>query len=157
MGTTVIATHDMRQINNSVSRNRPKTDTYPKHYLISKDLYAAAAPGPNLGILSSWIRTTSSSRKPMIKKNIVFRPLAIDISRVWDQFSVNSRLELRRLWLRFSEYSNRPIDVESLVPPENVYHESHGHICKCDNFEMGDWKVFDGPCNTLRCKPRSSE
>ena len=55
------------------------------------------------------------------------------------------------------EYSNRPIDVESLVPPENVYHEIHGHIGKSDNFEMGDWKVFDDPCNTLRCKPPSSE
>ena len=59
MGTAVIATHDMRQ-QLRVSWNRPKTNTYPKHYLISEDLYAAAAPGPNLGILSSWLRTTSS-------------------------------------------------------------------------------------------------
>ena len=42
------------------------------------------------------------------------------------------------------EHSNRLIDIKKFVPPENVYHEIHGHIRKRHDFEMGDWKVFDG-------------
>ena len=64
---------------------------------------------------------------------------------------------LHHTWLRFLEHSNRAVDVERLVPPEDVYHEIHGHICKYHGFEMGDWKVFDGPCNALCYKPRCLE
>ena len=46
MGTAAMATLEIRHINNSVSRegkipsnavNRPKTNTYPKHYEVSDD------------------------------------------------------------------------------------------------------------------------
>ena len=58
------------------------------------------------------------------------------------------------LWIWFSECSNRPIDIERFVLPENLYHKIHGRIRKCHDFEMGDWEVFDGPCNALHHKPR---
>ena len=64
---------------------------------------------------------------------------------------------LRRTWLRFSEHLNRPVDVERLVPPENVYHEIHGCIRKGHDFEVDEWKVFDGPCNALHHEPRCLE
>lgn len=35
------------------------------------------------------------------------------------------------------------------MPLENVYHKIHGWICKCHDFEVSDWKVFNGQCNTL--------
>ena len=44
-----------------------------------------------------------------------------------------------------------------LVPPENVYHKIHGSICKCDNFEMGDNKVFASVCDALHYKPQCLE
>ena len=55
--------------------------------------------------------------------------------------------------LRLSEHSDRLINVERFVPPEDIYHENNGHISKHDNFEMGDWKVFDVPCNALHHEP----
>ena len=64
---------------------------------------------------------------------------------------------LHHTWLRFLEHLNRAVDVERLVPPEDVYHEIHGHICKCHGFEMGDWKIFDGLCNVLCYKPQCLE
>ena len=45
---------------------------------------------------------------------------------------------ISRLWTRFSERSNRPIDIERFVPPENLYHKIHGRIRKCHDFEIGD-------------------
>ena len=59
--------------------------------------------------------------------------------------------------LRFSEYSNRSIDVERLVPPEDVNHEIHGRIRKRHNFEMSDRKVFDGTYNALHHELRCLE
>ena len=59
--------------------------------------------------------------------------------------------------LRFSENSNRSIDVEWFVPLENVYHEIHGDIRKRHNFEMVDWRVFDGVCYALQCERRCLE
>ena len=56
-------------------------------------------------------------------------------------------------WLT-SQHSNRPIDVERFIPPEDVYHKIHGCICKCDDFKMCEWKVFDAPCNALYYKPQ---
>ena len=54
--------------------------------------------------------------------------------------------------LGVSEHLNREIDIERFVPPENVYHEIHGGTRKRDDFEMGDWKVFNGPCGAQpRC------
>ena len=35
------------------------------------------------------------------------------------------------------------------MPPENVYHEIHGQICKHHDFKVSDWKVFNGQCNAL--------
>ena len=35
------------------------------------------------------------------------------------------------------------------MPPENVYHKIHGWICKHHNFEVSDWKVFNGQHNAL--------
>ena len=55
---------------------------------------------------------------------------------------------------RFPEHSNRSIDIERLIPPENIYHEIHGRICKRHDFEMGDRKVFSGPCYALQYEPR---
>ena len=62
-------------------------------------------------------------------------------------------LGLRPPCLRLSEHSDRPINVERFVPPEDIYHEINGRISKRDNFEMGDWKVFDAPCNALHHEP----
>ena len=112
----------------------------------------------NLGTLSSWLRLTSSSWLPMIKTNIVAKPLPI-VSTVnihasevnWGCVSLGSEFS----W--FLEHSNRPIDVQRFVPPENVYHKIHGRICKRHNFEMGDWKVFNATRNALHYKPRHLE
>ena len=60
---------------------------------------------------------------------------------------------LCRTWLRFSEHSNRPVDIERFVPPEDVYHEIHGRIRERHNFEMGNWKVINGTCYTLCHEP----
>ena len=62
-------------------------------------------------------------------------------------------LGLRLPQLRFLDHSNRPTDVEGFVPPENVYHEIHGHIYECDDIDMGDLEVFEGTCKALRYKP----
>ena len=64
---------------------------------------------------------------------------------------------LCRTLLRFSEHSNRPVDVERFVPPEDVYHEIHGRIHKRHDFEMGDRKVFNGASNALYHEPRRLE
>ena len=64
---------------------------------------------------------------------------------------------LRRTSFRFSEYSNWPVDVERLVPPEYVNHEIHGRIRKRHDFEMGDRKVFLGTSNALHHEPRRLE
>ena len=64
---------------------------------------------------------------------------------------------LCRTSLRFSEHSNRPVDVERFVPPEDVYHEIHGRIRKRHDFEMGDRKVFNGASNALYHEPRRLE
>ena len=47
--------------------------------------------------------------------------------------------------------------VWRFVPPEYVYHEIHGRIRKRHDFEMGNWKVFDGACYTLHYEPRGLE
>ena len=40
------------------------------------------------------------------------------------------------------------IDIEGFVPPENIYHEIHGRICKRHDSEMGDRNVLNDLCIT---------
>ena len=74
---------------------------------------------------------------------------------LWDRFS-STGLHLQRR-LRFGEHSNRLINVERFVPPENVYHKILGRIRKRHDFEMVDWKVSNGMCYTLQYEPRCLE
>ena len=106
----------------------------------------------NFGTLPSRLKSTSLSWIPIINLNIVSKAQAFADSlpsqflRLWDSFS---ELGLRLHWLRFSEHSNRPINIDRLIPPEDVCHEIHGGIRKRDGFQMCDWKVFNGSCNAL--------
>ena len=75
--------------------------------------------------------------------------------RLWDRFS-STGLHLQGR-LRFGEHSNRLINVERFVPPENVYHEIFGRMRKRHDFEMVDWQVSNGMCYTLQYEPRCLE
>ena len=75
--------------------------------------------------------------------------------RLWDRFS-SSGLHLQGR-LRFGEHSNRLINVERFVPPENVYHDILGRIRKRHDFEMVHWKVSNGMCYSLQYEPRCLE
>ena len=67
---------------------------------------------------------------------------------LWDWFSDL----LCHPWFWFSEHLGLT-DIERFVPLEDVYYEIHGSICKCHDFQMGNWKVFNGMCNALYYKP----
>ena len=59
--------------------------------------------------------------------------------------------------IQYLEHLNKLIDIERLVPPEDVDHEIHGGICKCDDFKVHNKKVFDGPCYALHHEPQCLE
>ena len=48
-------------------------------------------------------------------------------------------------------------NVQRFVPPEDVYRKIHSRIRKPDDFEMRDWKMFDGPCDALHYELRRLE
>ena len=142
--------------------NRPKTNTYPKHYDISDgDFFAVRGISPKpwhpvfATQVDKFIQITCdkcshySQNIANFLHNILPHPRVL--RRPWYD------LVLRCTWLRFSEHSNRPVDVEGLVPPEDVYHEIHGRIRKRHDFEMSDWKVFLVTCYGLDHEPRRLE
>ena len=49
------------------------------------------------------------------------------------------------------------IDIKRLDPPEDVDHKIYGSICKCDDFEVHNKKVFNGPCYALHHEPQYLE
>ena len=139
----------------SNAMNFPKTNTHPKHYQISSDLFTGGTISPkpwhpvfvthvDIIILSTYDKHKYQSQAIDECLPSCFQFWFCDLGLCFP-------------WLRFLECSNRLIDVERFVPPEDVYHEIHCRICKHDNFKMGDRKVFDASCNALHHKPRYLE
>ena len=132
--------------------NRPKTSAHHISHRISDDCFFASTVSPkprhtvSVTQVDTFIRTTC--------EKVIHRFQACLPSCLRHRFS---DLGLRRSWIWFSEHSNRPIDVERLVPPEEVNQEIHGRIRERHDFEMGEWKVFEAPCNALRYEPRRLE
>ena len=131
--------------------NRPKTNTYPKHYDISDHgiIRGAISPKP-------WHPVFVSQADILILITCNKNKNRFQAIRVCPR---SQSLPLRDWFFasRFSEHPDRPIDVQRFVPPENVYHEIHRRICKRHDFEMGDWKVFNATRNALYYEPRRLE
>ena len=138
--------------------NRPKTNANPKHYEISDHGIIIRAISPKhwdpVCMTQVDIIILSTCNKKKYRLQAIDDWLTSRFPRLWDW------LGLHLTWLRFSwssEHSNRPIDIQRFVPPEDIYHEIHGRIRKRHDFEMGDGKVFNATCNALHYEPRRLE
>ena len=132
--------------------NSPKTNTYPKYYEVSNKFYIATAANtvsPRHPVFMTQVVLTTYDKSKYTSKVIV-NCLPSQFLHFWGWFC---DLQLHPPWIRFLEHSNRPIDIERLVPPKNIYKKIHGGICKLENLKMGDRKVFDDPCNALHYEP----
>ena len=138
--------------------DRPKTSAYAKHHDISGHLFVGGTISPKhwYPVFVTQINSTilKTSDKANYRSQTFSDSFPSPFPRLWNRFA---DLRLRLHWLQFLEHSNRPVDVKGLVPPEDIYHEVHSRIRNRDDFEMGDWKVFDGSCNTLHHEPSCLE
>ena len=135
--------------------NHPKTNAYPKHYDISNHEISPGtiSPKPWHTVFTTQvdIPILTTCDKPKYRFQVIEDWLPCRFPHLWDW------LGLHPAWLRYSwflEYSNRPVDVQRFVPPEDIYHEIHGRICKHHDFKMSDWKVFNATCNALHYEPQ---
>ena len=162
MGTVVIATLNICQFSNSVwvgnekpqamqwitPKQMPTPSIMSGHEIIPGTI----SPKPWHPVFATQvdILILSTCNKPNYHPQTAANCPPCQFPCLWDW------LGLHLAWLRFSwfsEHLNRPIDVQRFVPPEDVYHEIHGHICKHHNFEMGDWEVFNATHNALHYEP----
>ena len=130
--------------------NHPKTNTYPKHYEISGDLIVTGtiSPKPWYPVFATQVDIILSTYDNHKYHSQATNKCLPSCLQIW---FCDMGLHLPQL--RFLEHLNRPIDIESFVSPEDIYHEIHGCICKHGNFEMGNWKVFNASYNALHHKP----
>ena len=162
MGTAVIATLDTHQISNSVCIGNekpqamqwiaPKQMSTPSIMILVVLKLFPVLFAQNLGTLSSWLRLTSPSRLPVINPNIITKPSKTDF---YDSFCT-SELDWDCVLLGSDSpdfWNTQTGWLKRCVPPKDIYHEIHGCICKCDNFEVCDWEVFNAMRNALHYEP----
>ena len=136
--------------------NCSKTNAYPKHYEIgNQEITYGISPKPWYPVFATLVDIPILITCDKIKYlHQAFANCFPCCSHLW------AWLGMHLTWLRFSwfsEHSNRPVDVQRFVPPEDIYHEIHGCICKHHDFEMGDREVFNATCNALHYEPQHLE
>ena len=152
--------------------NHTKTHAYLKHHESSRGLLAIIiGPEPWHTVLMAqndkFILTPYNKEKYRLQAIANCHPcqflclkdqlIGLGLHLAWLGFAwimrFNTIICRPRVW--FLEHSNGLIDIERFVPLEDVDHKIHSHVCKCHDFEMCDWKVFDSTCDALHHEPQS--